>query len=251
MLTTCFTLLLCLSLRSVNASTCDYSEQVELSNIASTVQAKYEIKEVAIDNAGNIRNDISKEEIADENSEYLPMDIVEVNILNITQDIYVNVTNDQGFDKTYYYEDTNNGQIIINGGDLTQILRYKITIFSNKEKCLGESIRTVDVVTPMINPIAMDLMCMSIPDFTYCQEYITSSFLVSDDEIYNSVAKAYDEYLKKQQKTEEENNKNFIEKIGEFIKKNKTIIIIVTIGVIVIGAIVTFVIIRYRRNRLL
>lgn len=232
------------------ASTCDYSMQVELSNVASTIRANYAIEQKVMDMQGNVKEGVSIDEVT-EDSDYFLLSRVMVHLYNLTDDVYVTMTSDKGFNKTYYYSDTQNGEVSFDGGDLTEIVNYRIVIYSNKEECLGEEIRTIEFVTPMKNSYAFRTDCEAIPNFEYCQAYITAPFMASDSDITGSIDKAYQKYMNEQKEEEEWKNKTFFEKLEEIFQKNKVIIYLIFGVVIVIGALTTVVMIKKRRSRVL
>ena len=89
------------------ASTCDYSEQVQLSNYAAAIKMNYEKKRVYFDVNGNYY-DTLPEEAYSENAgydDYGFMDKALVNILNMTDDIYIHVKGSNNFEQTFYYKD--------------------------------------------------------------------------------------------------------------------------------------------------
>lgn len=251
-LSVCLSLTLLLSFQSVHAaSTCNYQEQVELSNIASTIKSNYEIQRVIRNNQDEIVSDVDIETAMEQNSDYYIDYVLNVHVLNLTEDVYVNISSSVGMNQTYYYQDTSNGEISFDGGKLNEIITYKITVFSNKLTCPGESLRTIEFVTPMRNIRAYSNDCSSIPDFEYCKEYITAPFLASDIEIEQSIASAYERYQKNLQTEEEEKNKSFFEKLEDFLKENKMIIGSVIGIVIILGALTIIVVINKRRSRVL
>ncbi len=232
-------------------STCGYDEQVELSNVASTIQANYEVKSVVLNGDMEVVDGIPLEEARKEDSEYFEGKLMSVYITNITDKVYIQITNDKGMNKTYQYSDTNNGTIIFDGGDMNQIINYNITVLSNHRNCYGEVLRKISLTTPMVNYRAYSYLCQPIPNFEYCREYITAPFMASDTEIENVLATEYEKARNKQLEEENEKNKSFWDKIGDFVSDNQTIIIAVVVVIVIIGALLTIVIIKKRRSRVL
>lgn len=250
MISGCLVFAFCFFVRNVNAaSTCDYKDQVELSNVASTIKTGYEIKKVVMDENENILD-------ADPDSVLFGSDFFIVSTLhgyvhNLTQDVYVKITNDEGFEKIYHYSDTDHGNISFVRKDLSKIARYKVEVFSDKVECRDELLRTIDFVTPMKNEYAFFTDCEAIPDFEYCKQYISTPFLASDSEITSQISKAYQKYVDGLKEEEEEKNKSFFEKVGDFFRRNQVIIYSVLGIIIVVGALTTVVIIKKRRSRVL
>lgn len=76
------------------AATCSYEEQAKLNNEASNVKANYEIKERILNkDEYDIPDGIENEEFV------AKTDYIQVNILNLTKNIYVEVTNNINDDK--------------------------------------------------------------------------------------------------------------------------------------------------------
>lgn len=245
----CLIFMACFNVLQVSAaSTCDYSTQVELSNIASTVKADYEIKQVVIDINGNIREDKTIDDTAVD-EELAISKVLKVHINNITNDIYVKVISDR-IDRTYHFSETTNGEIVFDGGDLTSIVNYKVEVYSNKDACKDDLLRTINFVTPKENLYAGYSGCQAIPNFGYCQEYITTDFRVSDEEIQNQISSEYAKYLENEKK-EEEKNATFLEKLENFFEKNKIVILSIITIVVVAGAFAIVVILKKRRSRIL
>ncbi len=247
----CLIITFCLYLENVNAaSLCEYSEQVELSNVASTIQTGYDIQRVIIDMEGNVVTGVSEDEVTDD-SMYMFSTRSNVYVNNLTEKVYIHITSDKGLDRTYHYSDTMNGNISFDGGNFDEIVNYKVEVLSDNINCSNDLIRTIDFVTPMENQFFYLNMCSQIPDFEYCKQYVTAPFMSSDNEIRKNIEAAYLKYVNGLKEEEEEKSKGFFEKIGDFIEKNKTIVYSI-VGVIVVGgALATVVIIKKRRSRLL
>lgn len=247
----CLTFLFCFTFQDVfAASTCDYSEQVELNSIASTINTKYSIERKLVNNDGTVEENLNVDDVTvDMDSPYSIEEIATFSIYNLTNDVYVTISSNRDFYKTYHYEDTNNGEITILAGDVSEIQHYRIEVFSNKAACLGESLRVIEEVIPMKNDYSAYEICGAIPSYTYCQEYIKAPFLASDSEIMEGIRK---EYEKQQQEKEEENeNTSFIEKVKDFIEKNKIAIYSIIGIIIVFGVVITIVILKKKRSRIL
>lgn len=247
----CFTLMFCFTIQNVKAaSTCSYEEQVELNNLASTVKTGYEIKRVVTDMDGNILSNIKEEEVT-EDSAYVLSTRLQVYVTNITNDIYIKITSDKGLDKTYKFSDTNNGEVNFDGGDLTEIVNYQVTVYSNKEHCSDELYRTIDFVTPMKNPYSSFTDCEAIPNYEYCQQYITTPFLATEYEIQSSIDKEYQKTIQQKKEEEVQKEKSFFEKLQDFYNKNKIILYSILGVVVIAGVLTTIVILKKRRSRIL
>jgi len=238
---------LLIGIQSVNAaSTCSYSEQIELNQIAATVKANYEIETYGTGIFGDLEN---PDEGENNNTIEIYADAIIMNVLNITEDIYVEIKIANYKDvMTFYYSDTKNGVIELGDEFLTKIKTYIITIYSNNSNCLGDKLRTFEFVTPRFNEYSEYGVCELIPDFYYCQKYIVTDINISEDEF----VRLSNQKLEEQTKTEEENKKNennegILNNIFSFISDNKYIILIVVI--VIIGGTTTAIILKNRRSK--
>lgn len=230
---------------NVNAAECSYEKQVELNNIASTVKATYE--EVQID-TGETASYVDDEGIIDE-SKQVP--IVKkgfnVKVLNLTENLYVVVTNNHDSnEQTYYYKDTNEGTIDIGKNTADEIYTYTITVRGIGDECSGYELRTITVVTPIYNPYSEYNFCKDYPDFEYCQEYITDASFSLEDFLAKSA-----EYREKKQNVATEEEQKEENKILNFIKENKKILTIIGIIILIAGVTTIVIIIIKRRSRLI
>lgn len=238
-----FCILLC---QRVNAaSTCDYSEQVRLQNIASNVKASYEANVRETDEFADI------DSINDPNGAYIIERYVDLTILNITEEIYITVeTNKSTEVQTYHYGDTNQGMLRISKENLDEIVEYKILVYSDHEQCKGDLLRTITVVTPKYNEYSEYGYCDSLPNLFYCQQFITTEITTNPVDIQMEMNRQYEALQKKEEETKNE-SLSFWEKLGNFFKEH-VFIISVVIGIIIIaGVTATVIAIKKRRSRVL
>ena len=214
------------------ASSCSYEDQVKLSAEANNVRTTYEIKEILTGNQIEADDGSGMED-----ETYIG---AEVNIYNLTENLYVVVTDSKDDSQTeYYYGDTDNGTIkFLRGNDgLTDIVTYHVSVRSNIADCKGEEYYSVDIVTPMYNYFSSEPLCAN-SDKYYCQEYITQDLNMS-----------YADFVKQatrdQESTEQEEKENNEEK-NDLTSK---IVLYTTIGLIVlIIGVATFVIVRKKQR---
>ena len=216
-------------LTSVNAA-CDYARQVELATEASNVNVTYEVKEIATGN--QIPSDLG-EGMIDET--YFG---VEINIYNLTEDLYIVVTNSRdGDEQTYYYDDTDNGTLqILRGNDgLTDIVTYTISVRSNVMECSGDEYRIIEIITPKYNYFSAEPQCVG-SDAYYCEEYITQELNMDFDDFVIQAAK--------DQQNEPEIDEDPLD------ESNNHIWLYVTIvgAVIIIGVVATVIVRQIRRS---
>lgn len=229
---------------NVKAAECSYEKQVELNNIASTVKATYE--EVEID-TGETKSYVDEEGIIYPDKRVPVKEKgFNVKILNITKDISVSVTSDDGaVDKTLFYSDSNNGTIDLTTTIADKVITYTIKVYSNIEDCDLE-LRTIIFITPMYNPYSKYSFCEQYPNFSYCQEYTTDTSLNLEDFI-NKMAIYKEEQDVNEEKNSDDKKKNFL----DFIKENKKLLIAISSIILIVGGTTTVIIIIRKRSRLI
>ena len=187
---------------------CDYTKLANLKKLASNVNISYDYEDIA--SGVNFY----------------------VTISNINKKIYVkDVTNNRIFNSI----NTPSGEVTIS--DFKSGESYKMEIYSDFDpSCYGELLNTTYINLPTYNPFYGDRICVGIEDYSLCQKWI------KHDMTWKEYKKAINEYketlnLKKQN---EEINKNFIEKIIDFVYNNY---ILIGLGILIIVIIV--IVIRY------
>ena len=226
------------------ASLCSYSEQAELNNIVGNVKATYEAVDVYLGKTLDIDNG---KDVPDEIDDYTRG--LKINILNITDDIYVKVTSkNDNKEYTFKYSDTDNGVAEITTTDVEELNTYTIEVFSNKYACVGERYRIFELQTPMYNFYSKLQICADNPNYYYCQEFIPTEN-VNATYFYENIEK----YAQKEDVVtpEEEKTKNFLDKLKEFYENNKLIIYSVGIVIVVAGVATTVILIKKKRSRVL
>lgn len=233
--------LLCVPNIVIAASSCSYSEQAELNEIAANVKTNYEVIDIYKGKSTN--PDAYNQPEVD-----VYVKGLKVNILNVTDDIYISLTNTNTNEvKNYTSSDAVNGVITFEHADVEQMYTYKIDIYANKYSCTGELIRTYDFITPLYNFYSGLEICSTYPDFYYCQEFLTTENNISYDEFLEKI----EELREEEPEEEKEKEKSFGEKLKEFYKNNEITILIIG-GIIVVGGITTTVIlVKKRRSRVL
>lgn len=227
------------------ASKCDYNEQVELNNTAANIKVSYE-EAVGVDNS-----DIGLESDSGEmpNNEYL---YFKVQIFNVTEEVYVKVTNSQNNDVKYLnYNESQSGVLTLDWKDLDNVVDFTITVYTSASTgCPNEELRIINLTLPRYNWLSEIAKCIGNEEFYYCQKYILSK----DDISENEFAVKLEEYLNKKNKDEiqnEEEHLSFGDKINNFIKENKVTIIVISTIVVVGGVVASVIVIKKRRSRLI
>jgi hypothetical protein len=223
------------------ASTCSYSEQAALNEVVGNVKASYEIVEDT-DTDGWVDPDTL--EPSEVNYWYL-----KINILNVTDDIYVVVKDDyEGATKTYYYDATNDtGEIVIAQTYLDEPVNYTIELYSNNESCKDELYRTINLTTPWYNEYSRLSLCDDIDDYYYCQAYISSE-KIDSDELYDKISEYKESLVTFEDEDEQTTGKSTIK---EFIKNNVAAITITASIVVIIGGTTIVILVKRKRRRVL
>lgn len=233
-----------LFIASPKAVTCSYDKRAELNSEASNITANYEVVTIEADyNEHGYQGDPSLLE----SEEPITIEVLQVNILNLTENFYAEVTN--SFDETtttYNYSDTDNGNISIIWENTLELTTYTIEIYSSDiTGCEGNLIRTLRVSLPRFNRYSDYGICNQIPDYYMCQRYVTYA-PVDFAEFSNSVLEEVERV--EQEEQEESRELSWYESIWKFIVDNKVPIIIGAVSIVVIGGVVAIVIVRKRRR---
>ena len=223
---------------------CDYSTQVKLNTEASNVKIDYEIIDRYFDRDDNELFNLTEEELASidsVDSDIIIMKGVQINILNVTPNVYLVVQSDDESipERQINYEDTNNGKITLTVPDVLKIRNYTINIYATDVSCSTSLLRTAKVVTPMENEMAYSTACSDHSDLYYCQPFLTSELNMSFDEMYTK--------LKENEKTNKENEEKDTK---SFWENNKTLIIVIGVLLLIIaGGTATTIFIINKRSR--
>ncbi len=228
-------------------SACSYSEQAKINDIVANVKATYEAVDIYEGKVLDIDNPDEKGNIPEIDNYSKGF---KISVLNITDAIYVKVSNNINKDThTYYYKDTVEGTANFQVKGVSNLVTYTIEIYSNKYSCVGEMFRKFTIVTPIYNSYSKMTACQENPGFYYCQEYISSENIDIDE--FLTKVKDYKKEKEKEEQAEHE-NKSFWKKIKEFYERNAMIINISGIGtVLIIGGITSTILIKRKRSRVL
>lgn len=232
-------LLICPSIVKA-ASSCSYSEQAKLNDLVANVKASYEYIERLSDEKG--MDPDSGEEMDVWES------IFKISVLNITEEIYITISNDAtGFEATYKYEDTNNGIVEFEQKDLTKVTEYKIDVYSNNSNCAGELYRTFTLKTPKFNVFSNIALCNIYPNYYYCQEFLDTDVEIDYEKFYDGL-ESYQELHPEEEQKEETKKEN---KLIKFYKEHALAINIIA-GVLVVGGVTaTVILVKRKRSRVL
>ena len=230
------------------ANSCSYSEQAELNEIVSHVNANYEVVEVYAGKSYDVDNPNEDGSMPEQDVYRKNFDI---HILNLTEDIYVKVKNNDNEEvKTFYYRDTQDGVITFRTDNVYKLVTYTIEVYSNKYSCAGEKFREFTLVTPLYNIHSNDIACIKNPEFYYCQEFLTSENITSSEFRLKVKELEAQKELEKEQEHQEK-DEGFFEKIKEFYKSNAIVVNSIVGVIVVMGVVATVILIKKKRSRVL
>ena len=233
---------------NIKAATCGYEEKAKLNNEIANVKANYEIKERIMDPSEYVVPDALTEEEA---ANYVAkQEYFQINILNLTENITAEVTNNLNNDKlTYDYTTDNKGNISFNQMDLDELITYTIKFYASKNTgCEGSVLKTLYVKMPRYNSYSTYSFCKNIPDYYMCQKYVT--YEEKDfDTFYNRVTAEINKKIDKDKSNEE--NQKWYKKVFGFIKEHKVEFIAGGAVLIIVTGGVTYIIIKKRRRSII
>lgn len=239
-----------LIISNTKAAACDYEEKAQLNKEAANVKANYEIKERIMDPSEYTIPDaiLGTEE---EDTYVAKTDYMQINILNITKNMYVEVTNDKDSEtKTYTYNDVKDGNISFDWYNIGDLIKYTIKVYaSNETGCSGNTLKTLYVSLPRYNDYSTYNICTKVPEYYMCQKYVT----YEDDGYSSFVTKVKKEVEKQEQKDREEQERKskWYNKMFDFIKEHKTAFIVGGVTLVVVAGGATYIIIKKRRRSII
>ena len=212
---------------------CSSADSVQLSKEAANVKIVYEPYEH------------KQEGFDDETSpDYsLVYYMVDVKVYNLNSHMYLEVDNG---DTTYNVgvdQMNDKGEIVLRNANPNTVKKYTFKIYSNTNSCKDKVLRTIKLTVPKYNLYSDRSACDDIPEYYLCHQFI--NFDIDG----NNFLKNTENYKAKVGKTSVNNSdnaksKSTINKTLTKISDNKIYIIG---GILLIGVVITFVILR-RRN---
>lgn len=226
------------------ASRCDATEAANLNREVVNIKASYEEAEGVLDPDEYLRPPAIEGEEYDYTYNYF-----KITIMNITENFYIEVTNDQNNQKLRFdYSDSEDGVVTFDWEGLSEVTNFTIKVYaSNNTKCSGETYRTVYLTTPRYNSYYNYAICNEASDYYMCQKYVSFK-----DVDYYTFMESVNKYIEKKEQEdsekEAEKNDNFLKKAGNFIAEHKTAFIVSGVVVVVVAGVAVTVIIRKRRS---
>ena len=233
-------------LTNVNAATCGYEEKAKLNSEITNVKTNYEIKERVLDKSEySVPDSLVGTEYED--TYVATTEYIQVNILNLTENMYVEVTNDYNDERVVYqYSDTTKGNISFNWERIIKLVTYTIKVYASDETgCSGTLLKTITQKLPRFNEYSDYSVCNNLPDYYLCQRFVTY-----EPVDFGTFSKRMTtEVEKKLQKDEEEKeNEKWYNKVIKFVSDNKVWFITGGIILIIGAGTTTFIIIKKRRR---
>lgn len=218
-------------LPNASALSCSNKDANDLVSYASYVKAKYDI----IDNSKRKTAKINGKAM-----EYaIPNFTFNITIYNVTDNIYLKITNDVNEQEIVVYnKDTNKNTYTFSNYDFGQIYNYTIEILSNNPSCKNESIRKINLTKPKYNVFSEYSECNG-SKLAYCQKFISTNKKINLDEFSQMVDL---------EKDESEDSRvvflNFVIK-----NKNKFIITLILLSIIVVLMIIIVILRRIKERK--
>lgn len=224
---------------------CDAATSSRLSGLAANVRRDFEVieKEVPQDGTFTLPDGLTEEE---EKNYVATRPYFRIHISNITEELYVVVTNNNTNErKTFRYSDAENGVITFEEPVLIEIVNYKIEVYaSTGTDCPNRRLQTLTLTTPMYNTFSEEARCDGIEEFYLCHEYLSVETSFKD---FDRLVEQYRAGRLKEDGSEKDKNEN--SGFFGFIKEHTGTVIIVSVAIIAIGGLVTVIIVKKQRSR--
>ena len=184
----CLLLFICLPVKA--ASNCNSVEQLELNEKAAEVKVSYELV---------------NDKYTDENNDVWDIEFFRVSILNLSEDLYIKVTNNiTNEEKIYEYSDVKDGIITFDWDNVIKVAKFNFEIYtSDKTACPAEKLKTLNLNIPRFNQYYSMQMCND-SESKLCEKYVTWNEM-TENEFFDKLGKDLEEErIKNEQKSEEE-----------------------------------------------
>ena len=227
---------------------CDVTETNTLNSLATNVRISYEVVQVEIpmDENFNPPDGVSDEDMED----YVAyQDYFRFYISNVTEELYIVVTNQETNERrTYTYDDVVDGVITFDEVVGISITNYTIEVYSSSAtNCPDSLLYTWYETTPMYNVFSESSLCVGIEEFYLCHEYLSvdTSFENFNQLVWEYRAGHIDD-----------NGEEIIEPVEddggffEFISDHLVVVIVVAVIIVAAGGLITFVVIKKQRSRI-
>ena len=238
-----------LSITSVSA-VCSYEERAELNNQIGNIEASYEVVEIELDPSEYDPPDTVVG--TDEEDTYVQViDALQVNILNLTEDLYAIVTNNYDESQVRYnYSDTDNGNITFLWETIDELVTFTIEIYSSSNtNCADTLLRTIRLSLPRYNEYSNYGMCDNLPDYYLCQRYV-----FFEPVTFSYFSQSVLAQLEEIQNEEEEGTgeaDTWYESVFNFLDEHKVPFIIGGVTLLIIAGVIVVIVVRKRRRSII
>lgn len=166
-----------------------------------------------------------------------------IKVYNLNSRVYIEATNDSGFEKIARITDAGpDGTITFRQDAINQKIKYTFNIKTSEYGCETKTLRTIRLTLPIYNAYSQLDICAEIPDYYLCQEFVTTP--VDGSTFYDKVD-AYKAKLVEQGNKVDADNTGTMNKVFAGASKYKYLIV----GIIVaLGVVLTVVIIKRKEN---
>ena len=227
---------------------CDVTESNTLNSLATNLSISYEVVQVEIpmDENFNPPDGLTEEE----DEEYVAYrNYFRFYIGNVTEELYIVVTN-QNTDEstTYTYDDVVDGVITFDERVFIEIVNYKIDVYSSSQtNCPDTLLYTWYQTTPMYNSYSGSYLCDGIEEFYLCHEYLSvETSFANFEQLTNEYRAGHIDDNGEEIVTPEEPEEGFL----NFISDHLVIVIVVAVVIVAAGGLITFVVIKKQRSRI-
>ncbi len=214
-------------------SRCSLNEQLELNQLVNNIKISYETKQDIVQ-----YTDMDAERI-----------FFQIDILNITDDVYLKITNDFNNEEIIYnYADTEDGLITFNWFDIDSVVNFKVEVYSSvNSACPGELYRTISLKLPRYNYFYDYEICNDYKDFSLCQQFVFFNDI--DEKDFNEQLNKYKASLNKED-TENKPNGNITNNYNSNLKVAfYTFLIIIAIVLIIIIIVKLLQVLKKKRKK--
>lgn len=160
---------------NIGAATCSTTEKSTLITKSNLITFNYvEEEDYYTGEEVGYPETLDEEDYADYKLYY---EYFNINILNLTEEFYIKVTNNVNSEVSYiYYEDVKDGIYTFMHTTLSDVTTYKFEIYSSSQtECENELITIKYLLVPKYNVYSNLTSCLIYPDETVCQKYTTVS----------------------------------------------------------------------------
>ena len=221
------------------ASSCSYDDQAKMNSAAANVKINYEAKTAEMNpNDYQVPDAYLDTDLENSTLSYY---YFQINILNLTNDMYAIITNDNNSDSVRVnYSDTTNGTYYYNWTNLNYITNLKMQIFSSTAtNCANQLLYTNYLTLPRINEYRDYDICTGYSDYYLCQRYVTYEPI--DHQTFNDRMEDYINSLNKTETKNNTENNSSLNKISSYIKQHYAIVLLIIIGILIILILTTII----------